>query len=175
MTVNVHISKETEKELNMKFDEIIERLDNACDSEFIQENTDAVIDLLIDAKAELITCRCNKVCDHNKFGFENCGNYIPMVSKTESEKEKLTELIQNAVDGCARNWAEVIADHLLANGVIVLPCGKGTKLKYDGIDYEVDHWNILASAFSDKAKEEGKSSLHLFDVEEAYKALKGVE
>lgn len=23
------------------------------------------------------TCRCNKVCDHNKFGFENCGNYIP--------------------------------------------------------------------------------------------------
>lgn len=23
------------------------------------------------------TCRCNKVCDHNKYGFETCGNYIP--------------------------------------------------------------------------------------------------
>lgn len=22
------------------------------------------------------TCKANKVCDHNKFGFENCGNYI---------------------------------------------------------------------------------------------------
>ena len=22
-------------------------------------------------------CKANKVCDHNKFGFENCGNYIP--------------------------------------------------------------------------------------------------
>ena len=23
------------------------------------------------------TCRANKVCDHNKYGFENCDNYIP--------------------------------------------------------------------------------------------------
>ena len=22
------------------------------------------------------TCKCNKVCDHNKYGFENCDNYI---------------------------------------------------------------------------------------------------
>ena len=22
------------------------------------------------------TCKCNKVCDHNKYGFENCNNYI---------------------------------------------------------------------------------------------------
>ena len=22
-------------------------------------------------------CMANKVCDHNRFGFENCGNYIP--------------------------------------------------------------------------------------------------
>ena len=34
-------------------------------------------------------------------------------------KEKLITMIQNAVGGCARNWAEVIADHLLANGVTV--------------------------------------------------------
>lgn len=22
-------------------------------------------------------CRCNKVCDHTRFGFENCGNWTP--------------------------------------------------------------------------------------------------
>lgn len=23
------------------------------------------------------TCACDKVCDHDKYGFENCNNYIP--------------------------------------------------------------------------------------------------
>ncbi len=23
------------------------------------------------------TCACNNICDHNKFGYENCNNYIP--------------------------------------------------------------------------------------------------
>lgn len=32
-------------------------------------------------------------------------------------EEKLTELIQSAVGGCATYWAGVIADHLIANGV----------------------------------------------------------
>ena len=40
-------------------------------------------------------------------------------------RDRLIELIQNAVNGCARNWAEIIADHLLANGVIVPPCKIG--------------------------------------------------
>ncbi|MBO5909358.1 MAG: hypothetical protein J6Q67_06255 [Clostridia bacterium] len=39
-----------------------------------------------------------------------------------TQREKLVEIIQNSVGGCARHWAEVIADGLLANGVIVLPC-----------------------------------------------------
>lgn len=30
-------------------------------------------------------------------------------------RDRLIEMIQNAVGGCARNWAEVIADHLLAS------------------------------------------------------------
>ena len=34
-------------------------------------------------------------------------------------KEKLVELIQRAVGGCARHWASLIADHLIANGVTV--------------------------------------------------------
>ena len=40
-------------------------------------------------------------------------------------RERLIELIQDSVRGCARNWAEIIADYLLANGVIVPPCKVG--------------------------------------------------
>jgi hypothetical protein len=32
-------------------------------------------------------------------------------------RDKLIELIQSAVGGCARHWAELIADALIANGV----------------------------------------------------------
>ena len=54
-------------------------------------------------------------------------------------REKLVEIIQNGVGGCARHWAEVIADGLIANGVTVqewvsvtermpklIPCRAGT-------------------------------------------------
>ena len=34
-------------------------------------------------------------------------------------RERLVNMIQDSVYGCARNWAEVIADYLLENGVIV--------------------------------------------------------
>ena len=36
-----------------------------------------------------------------------------------TQREKLIELIIASVDGCARHWAEIIADYLLANGVTV--------------------------------------------------------
>ena len=42
-----------------------------------------------------------------------------------TDRDRLIELIQNAVDGCARYWAKIIADHLIANGVIVSPCKVG--------------------------------------------------
>ena len=34
-------------------------------------------------------------------------------------KEKLISMIQEAVGGCARHWASLIADYLIANGVTV--------------------------------------------------------
>ena len=43
-------------------------------------------------------------------------------------KDRLIELIQQSVKGCARNWAEIIAEYLLANGVIVPPCKVGTEI-----------------------------------------------
>lgn len=45
-------------------------------------------------------------------------------------RERLIELIQDSVSGCARNWAEVIADYLLTNGVIVPPCKVGDEVHY---------------------------------------------
>ena len=40
-------------------------------------------------------------------------------------REKLIVLIMESVGGCARNWAEVIANHLIENGIIVPPCKVG--------------------------------------------------
>lgn len=36
-----------------------------------------------------------------------------------SVREKLIDVIQNSVGGCARHWAEVIADGLIAHGVTI--------------------------------------------------------
>lgn len=50
------------------------------------------------------------------------------------QKERLINLIIESVNGCARYWAEVIADHLLKNGVIVPPVKVGdTVYQTDGV------------------------------------------
>ena len=45
-------------------------------------------------------------------------------------KEKLIQLIQDAVGGCSRYWAELIADNLIENGANIPVEGdmKGGKL-----------------------------------------------
>ena len=53
-------------------------------------------------------------------------------------REKLIELIMESVNGCARHWAEVIADHLIANGATIMPLKIGDIVYfpiYDGHDY----------------------------------------
>lgn len=35
------------------------------------------------------SCKANKICDHNRFGFENCDNFIPADDIPKSEVEKL--------------------------------------------------------------------------------------
>ena len=85
-------------------------------------------------------------------------------------RERLIEMIQNSVGGCARYWAEVIADHLLANGVIVPPCkvgewvwcielGQVKKAKIEELHYQASihgHYSddILFHAYDFKRKEE---------------------
>ena len=43
-------------------------------------------------------------------------------------KDRLSKMIQDSVGGCAKHWADIIADYLIANGVIVPPCKIGDKV-----------------------------------------------
>ena len=47
------------------------------------------------------TCQCNKVCDHNKYGFENCGNYISadVVPRAEERWAKNLEMLKSGALG----------------------------------------------------------------------------
>ena len=58
-------------------------------------------------------------------------------------REKLVEIIQNSVGGCARHWAEVIADGLIAHGVTVQECKLGDKI------YQADDVRIYKSTISE--------------------------
>ena len=54
------------------------------------------------------TCQCNKVCDHNKYGFENCGNYISAVLAQRAEAaqeifEEISGIIQRNTQYDIRN------------------------------------------------------------------------
>lgn len=40
------------------------------------------------------TCRCNSVCDHNKYGFENCDNYIPDLSTFDFAEKDLIKALE---------------------------------------------------------------------------------
>jgi hypothetical protein len=51
-------------------------------------------------------------------------------------RDRLIELIQTSVDGCARHWAEVIADHLLESGAILPPCKVGDTVYFISSRYE---------------------------------------
>ena len=57
------------------------------------------------------------------------------------QRERLIEIIQSSVGGCARNWAEVIADGLLANGVIALPVNAGDTI-YRPFGRGVESWIV---------------------------------
>lgn len=51
------------------------------------------------------------------------------------QRERLIEIIQKSVGGCARNWAEIIADGLIANGVIVAPMPMADWLRQELTEY----------------------------------------
>ena len=52
-----------------------------------------------------------------------------------TQKERAVEWIIESVDGCARHWAEIIADHLIAKGAIFPPCQVGDTVYLSLPDY----------------------------------------
>ncbi len=80
-----------------------------------------------------------------------------------NERDRLITLIGDVV---VPYFAEQIADHLIANGVIVLPCQKGATLMFNGEECVADHWNIILTAFT------GERYVRVFDVEQAEQALR---
>jgi hypothetical protein len=48
-------------------------------------------------------------------------------------RDRLSKMIQDSVGGCAKHWADTIADYLISNNVIVLQCKVGdTVYQTDG-------------------------------------------
>ena len=100
----------------------------------------------------------------------------------------LIELIQESVGGCAKYWAEAIADHLLTNGVIAAPLKEGDVVfavlrDFDGedviVEYEVSSVALISGKWwvFDKHGErfEVGDELCLLTREEAEKALAEME
>ena len=97
-----------------------------------------------------------------------------------TDRDRLIEIIINADtydsydcklcakgdDACDCCFAEKIADHLLANGVIVLPCEKGAVLNRNGEKCIANHWNIILTAFNEN------NQVRLFDIKEAEAELR---
>jgi hypothetical protein len=82
-----------------------------------------------------------------------------------TDRDKLIDLLYDVLD--AR--PDTIADHLLANGVIVLPCQKGAVLNRNGEKCIANHWNIILTAFNED------NHVRLFDIKEAEAKLKECE
>ena len=57
-------------------------------------------------------------------------------------RDRLSNMIQNAVGGCAKYWADVIADHLLSEGVIVPKVKIG-----QAVYYPIRHTNKVEQLF----------------------------
>lgn len=91
-----------------------------------------------------------------------------------NQREKLVDLIIESVRGCARNWAEVISDHLLANGVVVLPCKVGdTVYQSDGVRvYESTIKNVIYDTNGIAFDENAIGKTVFLSREKAEKALK---
>ncbi len=60
-----------------------------------------------------------------------------------SVRETLVEIIQNSVGGCARNWAEIIADGLIANGVTFKDVPDTNVGEWISVDTQMPPYNTM--------------------------------
>jgi hypothetical protein len=83
-------------------------------------------------------------------------------------KDKLSDMIQNAVGGCAKYWADVIAEKLVASGVTILPEGAMilTRAELDALNKYQERFkgqDAEAVIASEVAKEIFKESEDIFN------------
>ena len=111
----------------------------------------------------------------------------------DKQRERLVELVIASVNGCARNWAEVIADYLLANGGLFPPLKIGQELwdihynkprkwKVVYLGYNGKEWHFNIHWWKDKHNFKTMSitypfvgKMWYFTKEEAEEALGGVQ
>lgn len=91
-------------------------------------------------------------------------------------KEKITEILKAYTKKHNISASSVIleeyAEELIANGVIVPPCQKGTVLNRNGEKCIANHWNIILTAFNE---DNHVRLLDIKDVEETLKEIKTKE
>lgn len=56
------------------------------------------------------TCRANGICDHNRFGFETCGNYIPEWISVEDRLPKNNNEVLVCAYNSKRKFSTVFID-----------------------------------------------------------------
>ena len=83
-------------------------------------------------------CQCNKVCDHNKYGFENCGNYISadVVQRAEVAKAKRT----GATEALGILYKELVDYHEnIKSEYMELPQKSTNTARFRGASSTVEH------------------------------------
>ncbi len=97
------------------------------------------------------------------------------------EIKRSDDLLRGFIDLSRRHertlpWMEkvIIADR--EGRLLVLPCGDDVTLEYNGLLYKGDHWNPpTLTAFADDPSTRSGLRVHIFRIEDAEKALEGME
>lgn len=99
---------------------------------------------------------------------EQCAKYA------QAEKEGRYILLKDPGTAGVHSLEE-IARADIEGRLLVLPCGDDVTLEYNGLLYKGDHWNppTLTAFASDPSTRSGLR-VHCFGIEEAEKALKGM-
>ena len=101
--------------------------------------------------------------------FEEWSHYLKFSAEKNAIEGALNSIYQGGGVDYGRLSKLVEADR--DGRCVVLPCKKGEMLKRNGLDYRVDHVNIVFTTFAHDETVTGRERLGLFTVEQAEAAL----
>ena len=96
------------------------------------------------------TCKANKVCDHNKYGFENCGNYISVDAETNSKPITFKQFVETFNFGdydqyCSEDVYKYNTKNIRVYHSNIHKCDW---FEFGVYDFGEDTWNILEKSLS---------------------------